>query len=66
LIPEAKTDADWKKPPDQTTGLRYYNNDKSPKNYGKLYNWYAINDKRGLALLAGIYLGRMGPNWLLH
>jgi uncharacterized protein (TIGR02145 family) len=31
---------------------RYYNND--PKNgeiYGKLYNWYAVNDSRGLAPL---------------
>ena len=49
-IPEAKTDADWVK----ATKLKqpawcYYNNDTTAKNYGKLYNWYAVNDKRGLA-----------------
>jgi uncharacterized protein (TIGR02145 family) len=28
----------------------YYNNDpKNGKKYGKLYNWYAVNDSRGLA-----------------
>ena len=28
----------------------YYNNHKDPKsNYGRLYNWYAVNDSRGLA-----------------
>jgi uncharacterized protein (TIGR02145 family) len=28
----------------------YYNNDpKNGKKYGKLYNWYAVNDPRGLA-----------------
>ena len=30
----------------------YYNNDTAPgKIYGKLYNWYAVNDPRGLAPL---------------
>lgn len=48
LIPEAKTDEEWiiagrsKKPV-----WCYYNND--PKNNSKLYNWYAVNDPRGLA-----------------
>ena len=50
-IPEAKTDEEWimagevKRP-----AFCYYNND--PKNgaiYGKLYNWFAVNDPRGLA-----------------
>jgi uncharacterized protein (TIGR02145 family) len=50
-IPEVKTDADWKsygeigKP-----AWCYYNND--PQNgqvYGKLYNWHAVADPRGLA-----------------
>ena len=46
-VPEAKTDEEWviKK-----AGWCYYNND--PKNgalYGKLYNWYALTDTRGLA-----------------
>ncbi|MBL0013596.1 MAG: fibrobacter succinogenes major paralogous domain-containing protein [Flavobacterium sp.] len=30
--------------------------------YGKLYNWYAVNDSRGLRLKGGIYLPmRSGP-----
>lgn len=33
-----------------TTGAGcYYNNDASNATYGKLYNWYAVNDPRGLA-----------------
>ncbi len=51
LIPHAKTEEEW-----ETAGNNgepawcYYNND--PDNgdrYGKLYNWYAVNDPRGLA-----------------
>ena len=50
-IPEAKTNKEW-----QLSGENgqpawcYYDND--PDNgikYGKLYNWYAVNDPRGLA-----------------
>jgi uncharacterized protein (TIGR02145 family) len=50
-IPQAKTNEEW-----LTAGINeqpawcYYDND--PKNgtkYGKLYNWYAVNDERGLA-----------------
>jgi uncharacterized protein (TIGR02145 family) len=50
-IPEAKTDADWEKATrSKQPAWCYYNNDMSvEKNYGKLYNWYAVNDKRGLA-----------------
>ena len=50
-IPEAKTDKEWmnaakKKQP----AWCYYDNDsKNGKKYGKLYNWYAINDQRVLA-----------------
>ncbi len=51
LIPEAKTKEEWvnvcnaKKP-----AWCYYNkNAENGKKYGKLYNWYAIKDKRGLA-----------------
>ena len=48
IIPEVKDPREWAK---LTTGAWcYYNND--PKNgaiYGKLYNWYAYNDPRGLA-----------------
>ncbi len=50
-IPQARTNEEWKVAGE--TGKPawcYYNND--PKNgpkYGKLYNWYAVNDPRGLA-----------------
>ncbi len=50
-ILHARTDEEWR-----TAGERkeaawcYYNNDaKNGKIYGKLYNWYAVNDSRGLA-----------------
>ena len=50
-IPEAKTKEAWNKAgTDGKPAWCYYNNDKNngPK-YGKLYNWYAVNDQRGLA-----------------
>jgi uncharacterized protein (TIGR02145 family) len=50
-IPEAKTSDEW-----YDAGINgkpawcYYNNDpKNGEKYGKLYNWYAVNDPRGLA-----------------
>src|SRR4030042_4109572 len=48
LIPEVTDIHEWAK---LTTGAWcYYNNDpKNGKIYGKLYNWYAVNDPRGLA-----------------
>ena len=48
IIPEVKDPDEWK---NLTTGAWcYYNNDpKNDKVYGKLYNWYAVNDPRGLA-----------------
>jgi uncharacterized protein (TIGR02145 family) len=52
-IPEAKTDEEWKEAGEnKQAAWCYYDND--PKNgvkYGKLYNWYAVNDARGLAPL---------------
>ncbi len=47
-IPEVRDSIEWKK---LTSGAWcYYNNDTSNgKIYGKLYNWYAVNDPRGLA-----------------
>ncbi|MCX6159104.1 MAG: fibrobacter succinogenes major paralogous domain-containing protein [Ignavibacteriae bacterium] len=48
VIPQVQ-DADvWSK---LTTGAwcYYENNSENGKTYGKLYNWYAVNDKRGLA-----------------
>jgi uncharacterized protein (TIGR02145 family) len=51
IVPEAKTEDEWKKAAkEQKPAWCYYNNDTANgKKYGKLYNWYAINDKRGLA-----------------
>jgi uncharacterized protein (TIGR02145 family) len=47
-IPEVQDSATWAS---LTTGAWcYYNNDKANGAiYGKLYNWYAVNDPRGLA-----------------
>lgn len=50
-IPEAKTDEEWKKAGEEGTPAWcfYENNAENAKKYGRLYNWYAVNDKRGLA-----------------
>ncbi len=53
LIPEAKTDEEWKRAGEnKQPAWCYYNND--PKNglkYGKLYNYYVISDSRGITPL---------------
>jgi uncharacterized protein (TIGR02145 family) len=51
LIPEAKTNEEWKKANDEKKpAWCYYNNDPANGlNYGKLYNGYAITDLRNLA-----------------
>lgn len=50
-IPQAKTNEEWDRAAlNKQPTWCYYNND--PANgakYGKLYNWYAVNDSRGLA-----------------
>ena len=50
-IPEVKTNREWRKVGREgNPAWCYYDND--PKNgtlYGKLYNWHAVNDPRGLA-----------------
>jgi uncharacterized protein (TIGR02145 family) len=50
-IPEAKTEEDWKRAGEnKQPAWCYYNNDlASGRVYGKLYNWYAVSDPRGLA-----------------
>ena len=50
-IPQAKTDAEWKGAGvNKQPAWCYYDNDPSNgTKYGKLYNWYAVNDPRGLA-----------------
>lgn len=49
-IPEATSLEEWNQFSDEhKPAWCYYNNDVENKYLGKLYNWYAINDKRGLA-----------------
>lgn len=50
-IPEAKTNEEWDKAGEnKQPAWCYYSNDvANAKQYGKLYNWYAVNDPRGLA-----------------
>jgi uncharacterized protein (TIGR02145 family) len=50
-IPEARTNEEWiKAGAEGKPAWCYFNNDpENGKIYGKLYNWYAINDPRGLA-----------------
>jgi uncharacterized protein (TIGR02145 family) len=51
IIPEAKTDSEWGIAGDERKAAWcYYNNSsENGKKHGKLYNWYAVNDPRGLA-----------------
>jgi uncharacterized protein (TIGR02145 family) len=50
-IPQVQTDKAWMNAGDnKQPAWCYYNNDPANgEKYGKLYNWYAINDSRGLA-----------------
>lgn len=47
-IPQVQNKDEWKK---LTTGAwcYYESSTENGKTYGKLYNWYAVNDSRGLA-----------------
>ena len=49
-IPEVKTKSEWADCSKKEKGAWcYYSNDPiNGKKYGKLYNWYAVNDSRGL------------------
>jgi len=51
LIPHIKDKEEWVKAGNnkQPAWCYYDNNPENGKIYGKLYNWYAVNDKRGLA-----------------
>ena len=51
MIPEAKTDEEWAIAGKQNkpAWCYYQNNIDSGAKYGKLYNWYAVNDPRGIA-----------------
>ena len=50
-IPEAKTEKQWKLAgKEKRPAWCHYGNDPgNDKKYGKLYNWYAVSDPRGLA-----------------
>jgi uncharacterized protein (TIGR02145 family) len=50
-IPEVKSKEEWVKAGEnKQAAWCYYDNDsKNGKVYGKLYNWYAVTDSRGLA-----------------
>ena len=49
-IPEAKTHDEWFSYEAKQPAWCYYDNDPAnAAKYGKLYNWYAVNDSRGLA-----------------
>lgn len=50
LIPEAKTEAEWKFASTSHTPAwcHYLNKTNNGARYGKLYNFYAVSDKRGL------------------
>ena len=51
IIPEVKTPEEWESYGKQAKpAWCYYQNDAiNGKTYGKLYNWYAVTDPRGLA-----------------
>ena len=51
LIPHIESDEEWKKAgQNEQPAWCYYDNDpENGKKYGKLYNWFAVNDPRGLA-----------------
>jgi uncharacterized protein (TIGR02145 family) len=50
-IPEIKSDSAWKRAAiEMKPACCSYNNDSSnDEKYGKLYNWFAITDRRGIA-----------------
>jgi uncharacterized protein (TIGR02145 family) len=47
-IPQAKSDEEWKKAAEERTPAWCYLENNGAKQ-GKLYNWFAVNDPRGLA-----------------
>lgn len=51
IIPEVKSEKDWISAGQnkQPAWCYYNNNPDNGERYGKLYNWYAVSDPRGLA-----------------
>jgi len=50
-IPEARTDKEWEQArfAEAPAWCHVKNNPSNDSIYGKLYNWYAVNDPKGLA-----------------
>lgn len=50
-VPRAQTDEEWRAAAEngEPAWCYYQNNPENGEQYGKLYNWYAVNDPRGLA-----------------
>lgn len=49
-IPQVKTDEAWEMAGENgEPAWCYYNNSTADEEFGKLYNWHAVNDPRGLA-----------------
>jgi uncharacterized protein (TIGR02145 family) len=50
-IPQVSSDEEWEKAgaEQKPVWCHYENSDEHGKTYGKLYNWYAVHDERGLA-----------------
>lgn len=50
-IPQVKTDLEWEQYGREKKPAWCYlnNNPENGKKYGRLYNWYAVNDPRGIA-----------------
>lgn len=51
LVPHVESNEEWKKAGEngQPAWCHYDNDLENGKKYGKLYNWFAVNDPRGLA-----------------
>jgi uncharacterized protein (TIGR02145 family) len=51
IIPEVKNDREWEAAANEgkPAWCYYSNNSSHGEDYGKLYNWFAVNDPRGIA-----------------
>ncbi len=64
MIPEVTTEAEWDKAGAAGTPCWCFNDNNAVNGvkFGRLYNWYAVNDKRGLAP-AGFHVAT-GKEWM--
>ena len=50
VIPEVKSQEEWERfGNEKKPAWCYFNNNPTNKEFGRIYNWYAVTDKRGLA-----------------